>query len=172
MAINVVRNPAQLTWAMFQPVTSIPGTTEEAQIAPVTSGLERFRPSRGSDGRFTMPSLTITVGIDRRNTIVLKTANKSAQLLAHEQSHLDLLFLTARALARELESVSAESVDDLAASLQEIRDRHAERAEAIDKAYDSETDHSRNRAQQQKWDAAIVRAMADRQATEIERMPL
>jgi len=172
MAISVHVNPARLTWGLFRPVDSIPDDSEDAQIAPIATGLENFHPQRLRNGNFKIPDLTITVSLDRSNTLVLHTADKTPELLSHEQRHLDLLVLVTRALARELEPIEAMSVSELATQLQAVKDRHAANAEAIDKAYDTQTDHSRNRAAQARWDSAIAQAMGSDNATQVLTMAL
>jgi hypothetical protein len=172
MAITVVGSPPRITWNMFRTVTSIAGTTEEAQINPEMAGLSAIRPERTPGGKFRLPGLALRVTLNRSNTMVLKTAAQTNELLAHEQGHFDLMVVSTRALARELEALEADTVEDLGALVQEARERHAERVQAIDEAYDRETDHSRDRGGQRKWDTAIVAAKSDPATTTILGMPL
>lgn len=104
--------------------------------------------------------------------MILKKAAKTNELLAHEQGHFDLLVLVARALARDLESLAAASVEELGTLLQEAKDQHHARAQTIDEAYDDQTKNSRDRAAQKKWDTAIKSALGNPKATDIVGMPL
>jgi predicted secreted Zn-dependent protease len=166
MSITVAPKFNRLTWKQFKPVASIPGSSEEAQISSQTSQPRRLRPEKTSNGRFRLPSYTIAVGIDPNQTLVLKSANQTNELLQHEQGHYDLLILLTRALARKLESLDGTSPEDLGAKVDEATTRHAERAEAIDDRYDLQTDHGRNRTMQLRWDAAIAHASGDPKALE------
>jgi hypothetical protein len=171
MAIRVMAVP-RIGWEMFRPVPQIPGTTEEAQIAPELPALNGLRPERTPGGRFRLPSLTLNVGVNRQDTMVLRTANKTADLLKHEQGHYDLLVLVTRAFARELESLEAASVPELGRLLNQARETHDARAQVIDAEYDKQTEHSRNRAAQQRWDNAIRVALALPSASRIENLEL
>ncbi len=162
----------RITWGLFRTVSSIPDTTEEAQIAPELPAVNGLRPQRTAAGSFRLPSFTLHVGLNRSKTMVLRTANKTADLLKHEQGHYNLLVLVSRAFARDLESLEAASVAELGTLLSTARDTHDDRAQAIDAKYDSETDHSRNRAAQARWDNAIVAALAQARCDAIANLPL
>lgn len=166
MPIKVSVNPSRLTWNHFRTVSSIPDTEEEAQVNPEMLPIQNVHPQ--SDGKhFRLPSLTLSVKINSHNTLVLKTAHKTKELLQHEQGHLDLLILVTRALARDLESLEADSVDELASLLEQAKSLHDERAEAIDAAYDDQTEHSRNLLKQATWDRAIANALRDPKASKV-----
>jgi len=171
VTIRVVTLP-RISWALFRPVASIPDTTEEAQIAPEFPAVNGLRPERTPGGRFRLPSFVMHVRVNRRDTMVVRTANKTADLLKHEQGHYDLLVLVTRAFARELESLEAASVAELGSLLGTARQSHDERAQAVDAKYDSETDHSRNRAAQLRWNSAIVAALAQPRCDTIANLPL
>ena len=96
MSITVRTNPGRIAWNLFREVSSMPdGASEEAQINPEMSPITNVRPQRTPNGTFRLPSLTLTVGINRQNTVVLRTAKKTSELLQHEQGHVDLLTLLA-----------------------------------------------------------------------------
>ena len=171
MAIRVQALPP-IGWELFRPVASIPDTSEEAQINPELPSVPNLHPERTPGGRFRLPSFTFSVGVNRQNTMIVRTASKTADLLKHEQGHYDLLVLVARAWARELESLEVESVAELGRQLAAARQTHDERAQALDAEYDKQTEHSRNRAAQQRWDIAITAALADPRSTTIANLPL
>ena len=171
MAIRV-QTVGRITWGMFRAVQSIPGTTEEAQIGPELPAVPNLRPQRTPSGSFRLPSFTLTVGLNSTNTVVLRTANRTADLLKHEQGHYDLLVLVTRAFARDLEGLEAPSVEELGRLVEAAQQTHADRAQALDAAYDEQTDHSRNRTAQQRWDAAITAALANPSSQSISGMDL
>ena len=166
MPITVSVNPSRLTWNHFRMVSSIPDTDEEAQVNPEMAPIQNVRP-QSVGKRFRLPSLTLSVKMNSHNTMVLKTASKTKELLQHEQGHLDLLVLVTRALARDLESLEADSVDELATLLEQAKSIHDERAQAIDGAYDDQTEHGRSRLKQATWDRAIAQALRDPKASKV-----
>ena len=171
MAIRVTTLP-RVSWDMFKTVDNIPDTPEEAQIHPEFAGVPRFSPARAG-GKFRLPAtLTLNVGLNRADTMVLRTATKTPELLKHEQGHYDLLVLVIRALARELESLEADSVAELGRLMTEAQQTHADRAQALDEAYDTQTNHSRDAQAQARWDGAISAALANPQTSKISNLDL
>jgi hypothetical protein len=165
VSISVLPKPSRVSWSLFRPVTVIPGTKEEAQIHPEMQPFSGLRPLRSPGDTYRFPSFTITVGVNRDDTLVVNTASKTSELLQHEQGHFDILLLTVRALARELEALEAPSINELQSG--SAREIHQERATTIDAAYDEQTDHSRNKPVQNKWNKAIADALADARATKL-----
>lgn len=159
MSVTVAVSPRQLSWNDFLPVDSLPDDSgDDAQTATEMPGLDNIRPVLGQ-GRFMLPSLTLTVGLDRSQTMVLKTANKTPELLKHERGHFDITVLTVRALAKEMEQMQAGSVDALGKILTSARRKHQQRANLLEKKYDGETGNSRNADAQKTWNNAIDAAM-------------
>jgi len=171
MAIRVTTLP-RVGWELFKAVDSIPDTTEEAQIHPELPALTGLRPERTKGGTFRLPAMTLNVGVNRQDTMILKTASKTADLLKHEQGHYDLMVLITRAMARDMEAVEADTVPELGRLVNEAQQTHADRATALDEEYDKATDHSRNRQAQANWDAAIAAALANPKADKIQNLPL
>jgi hypothetical protein len=171
MAIRVQSLP-RIAWDMFKVVDSIPDTPEAAQIHPEFAGVPRFSPERTPGGRFRLPPLVLNVGLDRSDTMVLRSANKTPELLKHEQGHYDLLVLVIRALARDLESLEAASVSELGRLMNDTQQTHTDRAQALDDAYDTQTNHSRDRQAQARWDGAIAAALANPRADTVSNLPL
>ena len=169
MAIRVVADPARLSWRNFRPVGEIPGSSEEAQIAPDIHFPRMSVQNR--NGKARLGDFTITVRPRREDTLIVRTARKTPELLEHEQGHFDLLVLGARQMARELESLEADSPAELQEALEKLKETHQERATAIDEAYDKQTAHSRNAIQQRRWRQMIADAAANK-ASQIDGMDL
>jgi hypothetical protein len=167
MAIKVVARPARLTWRNFKAVAVIPDSDEEAQIAPETTLPERLHPLKVKD-KFRLPDLTVTVVLKSSDTIVIRTADKTADLLEHEQGHFDLMILSARAMAADLEKLEADSPDELQSAINDVQSTHGARATAVDEEYDRQTDHSRNAAQQRRWRKLIDEALGKTRVTAID----
>jgi hypothetical protein len=173
MAINVVANPVTLSWSNFRVVDSSPDLSgdEVAQIHPEVQMPPNVQtvPARGI---YTLNSFTITVAPVQQDTIILRSAAQTPELLKHEQGHYDLLILVARAMARELGAASDPSSGGLAGKVQTIRQTHANRATAIDSAYDTQTDHGKDTAAQTAWNMAIMAAMGNSASTMVKGMQL
>jgi hypothetical protein len=104
---------------------------------------------------------------------VLRTANQTADLIAHEQGHYDIGILAGRALAVDLAGLSA----DTPAKLKELADQaftlhRLTRLGPIQHAYDDDTKHSQDPQEQQRWLQLIAAAMASGSATSINNLPL
>ena len=172
MSVTVVVSPTQLSWTDFAPVASLPDASgDEAQTATTMPALSGIQPV-SAQGRFSLPNLTLTVGLDRTQTLVVTTAQKTAYLLKHEQGHYDITVLTVRALARELEQLKAGSPAALGREMNAALNKHQQRADLIEVRYDKDTDHSRNQDAQKTWNQAIDAAMKASAASLLQGMPL
>jgi predicted secreted Zn-dependent protease len=104
---------------------------------------------------------------------VLRSANQTADLLAHEQGHYDIGVLAARALAADLASLSAKTPSELSRLANDTFTLHTRtRLGPIQRDYDNDTNHSQNTQEQQRWSQMIARAMANSSATSINNLPL
>jgi hypothetical protein len=172
MSVTVTVSPLHLTWNDFLPVNSLPdGSGDEAQTATTMSPLTGIRPVM-AHGKFSLPDITLTVGLDRTQTLVISTADKTADLLKHEQGHFDITVLTVRALAKELEQLKAGSPTTLGQQLNTAVTNHQQRANMIEEKYDKETGGSRNQDAQKTWNQAIDTAMKGSGVLILQGMPL
>lgn len=97
---------------------------------------------------------TVTTRIFLRADSWVKPDKKSARLLEHERGHFKIGQLCAREIE---ETLSAESFDS-ADYAQEIDRRYweiIEKYKQIEKQYDEETEHYRNREQQALWNKKL-----------------
>ena len=173
MAVNVVVNPSTLTWSNFRVVDSSPDLSDDevAQIHPEM----RMPPNVqvvNSNGAFRLNSFAITVAPVPQDTIVLRSADQTPDLLRHEQGHYDLLILVARAMARDLGAATASSSSALNSQVQTIQQTHNNNAQSIDSAYDTQTAHGKNSAQQTSWNQAIAGALGNPAASNVKGMQL
>jgi hypothetical protein len=158
--LTIVGWPRNLSWSEFKEIPARPaGENEDAQIRS-----EAAPPSQAvvtsEGGALRVVSITIRLRTVREDCWVVKD-QKSADLLSHEQGHYDLTGLLARDSGNEILAVRASSRDELQARVSTIVKKYQERAETWTKRYDSETDHSRNRDAQKRWDDQIHDAMKD-----------
>ena len=102
-------------------------------------------------------TFTATSKFDKENS--WKRDVRTAELLAHEQLHFDLAELYARKMRKHfalLPNACALSTDEVAAQAREIQDAWGAREEL----YDVESEHSRNRPEQLRWEAMVLKEMA------------
>jgi hypothetical protein len=159
MSVTVTVSPQKLTWNDFLSVQSLPDSSgDEAQTATTMPALSGIHPVL-SHAKFSLPDVALTVGLDRSQTMVISTAQKTADLLKHEQGHFDITVLTVRALAKEMEQLKAGSPAALGQQLNALLSKHQQRANLIEEKYDKETDHSRDQDAQKTWNDAIDAAM-------------
>jgi hypothetical protein len=168
--ITVHVDPPALTWAAFRSVDSLP----ESEDAHIAAEMSFPRPLRMeiADGVYRLPAFTITVAPEPARTMVRRSAERSAELLRHEQGHYDIVVLAARALARELPSLTAPSAIDLSRRVEECVAKHTERAARSSQAYDLQTDHGRRLGEQVRWSESIAAALAAATVGELRGMPL
>jgi hypothetical protein len=169
--IEVRANPSRLDWSLFRRVDSISGASEDARIAAEMSFPQPLRVERTGAG-YRLPPFTITVAPEPARTMVRRSAVLSEYLLGHEQGHYDIVILAARALARELEAMTAPSAQELSRRAQDCIDRHTNRAKDLSEAYDRETDRSRDPATQARWTEQIAAAMSDPRSAVLAGLPL
>jgi hypothetical protein len=168
MPITVVPHPIILSWSDFTPVRAL-SNHEDAHIDP---GYEvQNRPLRRVGSQY-MLAETLEVRVHPQAR-VLRTANQTADLLAHEQGHYDIGILAGRALAVDLAALSA----DTPAKLKDLADQvfmlhRLTRLGPIQHTYDNDTHHSQDVQEQQRWFQMIATAMASASATSINNLPL
>jgi hypothetical protein len=173
MAITVVANPVTLSWSNFRVVDASPDLSndEVAQIHP-EMGFPSNVQTVPTNGIFKLNAFTITVAPVQQDTIILRSAAQTADLLKHEQGHYDLVVLVARAVARELGTAADPSSAGLVAKVQATRQTHMSRAQALDSAYDTQTDHGKNVPAQISWNMAITAALGNPGSTTVKSLQL
>ncbi len=168
---EVQANPSRLDWSLFRRVDSISGASEDARIAAEMSFPQPLKVERAGN-EFRLPPFTITVAPEPARTMVRRSAVLSEYLLRHEQGHYDIVILAARALARELEAMTAASAGELSHRAQDCVDKHTNRAKNLSEAYDRETDRSRDPATQARWNDLIAAALGDPRTKNLAGLPL
>jgi hypothetical protein len=172
MSVTVAVSPTQLSWTDFAPIDSLPdGSGDEAQTATTMPPLSGIQPV-SVQGKFVLPDLTLKVGLDRTQTLVLRSAQQTPELLKHEQGHFDITVLTVRAMAKELEALKAGSPSTLGQQLTAILSKHQQRADMLEVKYDKETKGSRDQDAQKTWNQAIDAAMKGSGVSILQGMPL
>jgi Bacterial protein of unknown function (DUF922) len=169
--IDVRVDPVRLSWSDFRRVDAIPRSSEEARIAAEMSFPQPLRIERG-DAEYRLPSFTITVAPEPSRSVATRSAAASASLLRHEQGHYDIVVLAARALARELEPITATSPQALTRRVEDCVAKHTARAQRLSEAYDEATRHSHDAAEQARWLDRIQAALRDAHVGEVEGLPL
>lgn len=168
MPITVVAHPVALSWGDFSTVDSLP-PGEDAHTQPAFD--LQNKPLRRVGRQFMLAdTLEIRVHPVAR---VLKSANQTDPLLAHEQGHYDVGILAARALARDLEALQASSPRELARAADAAWNLHIQtRMGPIQKAYDKDTKHSQDTTEQARWAGAIQAALVSAAATHLNKLEL
>jgi len=80
----------------------------------------------------------------------------NAELLKHEQGHYDITALGARELYAGLFKLKAKDVKSLGDDVKELSRRIQRKINTINNRYDNQTDHSKIKAEQEKWNRAIA----------------
>ena len=172
MRIDVRADPERLTWSDFRRVDSVSGTSEQARIAAEMSFPQPLKIERSGDGRYRLPAFTITVAPEPTRTMARRSASLSNSLLRHEQGHYDIVVLAARALARELESMTASSAEALTRWAEDSVSKHTARAARLSEVYDRKTQHGSEPTEQERWIERIRAALEDPGPAGLQGWPL
>jgi hypothetical protein len=168
MAIQVIASPVQLSWSQFKEADSIPHGEDAHTDINFQLGNRNFRHANGQ--YMLADSLTLTVSPIVK---VLKGANKTADLLSHEQGHYNIGILVGRAMARELEKLSSPNPHTLAKAASDTFDRHRlTLMPVVQKDYDTATNHSLDATQQARWDGLITAALGAAVCDKLNQNPL
>ncbi len=170
MPILVKPTKTKLAWSDFT-VSSDALQDDEAEAG---YGSE-FRPAvfkpRNIKGRAHLPA-TYTIRVWPKHRVA-PGADKTAELLAHEQVHYDVGIVCARALARDLKGVNGADPDELLTLIDGLHDLHMlTRAGAIQDAYDTQTKHGHDSTKQKEWETAMAQCLASTTMTRIMGLPL
>jgi hypothetical protein len=167
MAITVAPNPVNLQWSNFRSAPTPPD--EEAHI-DINFNVPN-RPFRRVNGRILMAE-TFQIGVSP-NAKVRQGASQTADLLSHEQGHYNLGILVAWAMAHDFMQLEAANSAALGNAIRACFNLHKDtRMRSIQQKYDRDTNHSRNRQQQQRWDRMISQCMSARpRSARVDNLP-
>ncbi len=169
MSATIVPKPVTLAWSNFDAVDKLPKPGEDAHIdINFAIGMKQVR----KVGSHFMAPDPFDIGVSPL-ALVLKTANQTADLLAHEQGHYDIGILVARALGRDLAAVSEGTPAGFKKEVDRLFGLHRlTRMKPVQEKYDTDTNHSRNTQEQQRWAGLIQAALASASATHLDNLPL
>ena len=167
MAITVTPNPVNLQWSNFRSVPNLPN--EDAHI-DINFNVPN-RSFRRVNGQFLMAE-TFPIGVSP-DARVVRSASQTADLLSHEQGHYDLGILVAWAMANDFMQLQAANPAALGTAISTCFNLHKNtRMRLIQQKYDRDTNHSRNRPQQQRWDRMISQCLSARpRSTRVDNLP-
>jgi hypothetical protein len=149
--------PRSISWSEFTDISSRPsGIDEDAQIHSDVDQPQRVAVAR-ENGLFRVSALTVSLSIVSDDTWVV-TAQKSADLLSHEQGHYDITGLMGRDMGNEILAARSRTVNELQNQVTSIIEKYRQRAKTLTTQYDKESDHSQNRDGQKRWDERIKNA--------------
>lgn len=166
-------NPDRLSWNNLTTVPNkIDGRHEAEAGYDAVPGDILFRPVR-KGGQFTVelhPDFVITL---RPTGEVWKDANRTTQLLRHEELHYYVGYVVARAALNEIYALRVSRADQIPGRVQELLDRHLTTlGAAIQKKYDKDTANSANASKQREWDRAMEDCIANPNATTLMGLAL
>lgn len=110
------------------------------------------RKVEGDSARF--EGLEIVLELDAKNSWA-KKGKLTDDLLKHEQGHFNIGIMHAREVLKAMQALRFTPAT-YTAGLQRVINDAAKKYNAMTLQYDKETDHSKNKEQQQKWDAFFV----------------
>lgn len=148
MSISFRPLPHGVTWTNFRVVQSSPDP--DGFLAQTGYDISAtFRYKSDADG-YSISNAAVTVKLVTTDTWVV-TGNKTAALLNHEKLHYVIATLVGRELDAELADVTGSTADEVQQAARDLIAAKNDRALAIGQAYDDDTDHGRDNAQQTLW---------------------
>lgn len=152
MAINGFNDT--ISWSQFNKRASRPaGQNEDAQIHPEVIPANINFKTKGKAVIITNADIDIELVSDDCWVV---SSQMTSELLKHEQGHYDIIALSAREMYKNLLALSAASPHTLEQKLNGLKEKAQIKVKRVDKRYDDKTDHSRNKAIQEKWNKAIA----------------
>ncbi len=133
-------------------------------------------PRRKKGRVFVPPNTTIVISPQGKvlKKVIDTWSNAAKQdLLQHEQLHFQVGIICGRALANYLKTLSASSSGKLRKKFDKAVKLHLDtRAGVIQKAYDKDTNHSKNKARQKIWNQRMKTCLKHINATRIGSLKL
>jgi hypothetical protein len=177
MPVRVIKNPEFLRWSNFK---TRPNKILDKRTNSLEEAYTRFHvtlPSgfipKAMDGGLGLTfkdNWQITIKPDAE---VWQGANKTAELLAHEQLHYFFGFVTARALVNDFLAIRVKNKNELKKAMGDLYDLHImTRAAALNDQYEADTNHSANTSDQSKWEVAMDKCLLDDTATTLMGLDL
>jgi hypothetical protein len=116
-----------------------------------------FTGARFSGDAATLEGFSVTLKLDPQNSW-LKPGKESDELLKHEQGHFDVGLLCVKEFLERVKTASF-SRTGYKTELQEIANSTLQKYKAMGEQYDRETNHSKSRDAQQKWNAFFAESL-------------
>ena len=114
-----------------------------------------------SSGKSFKANFSITSAFNRQKSWVKNSPeSKSDAILRHEQLHFDIAELSARKLRKSLSELNL-SRERYAKQIQAVYDEVIGAGDAMQKAYDDETEHGLLQDEQKRWSEKIARELLD-----------
>jgi len=112
-------------------------------------------------GKSLQANFTVTSAFNRQKSWVKNTADSRTEaILRHEQLHFDIAELSGRKLRKKLAELKL-SRERYARQIQAAYDEVIEAGEAMQKAYDDETEHGLIPEEQERWSEKIARELLE-----------
>jgi len=146
-----------LTWRQFRTVPRPLGVQQDAQTRGSIDPPTRVAVAK-DDAQFKLANFEVRVSLVPAETWVVG-GKATASLLSHEQGHWDITGLTAWEYYRGLVALRAADQADLQQQAADLLARMTTKSDDLQVKYDRETDHSRNTADQARWDKIIADAI-------------
>ena len=99
-------------------------------------------------------SVSVKIFVNSQESWAL-TGHTNAELLKHEQGHYDISALAARTFYNSVLKLSAPDLNALDLASKKLNAEMKTKIEDVNKRYDIQTSHSRNKTAQNKWNKAI-----------------
>jgi hypothetical protein len=141
-------------WSMFQKLKARPAGEDADGYTSAKYRYKNVKPARSKNATV-VKSADVIISMNTHESWVV-SSQMNSYLLKHEQGHYDITALGARELYRGLLKLNVADIDALNASMEELNDTVQKKIDSANSRYDDQTDHSRNKTEQDKWNKAIA----------------
>ena len=140
-------------WSKFKEISRDPsGGTMDAETVTEYQANNRKIAKKGNAVVYV--SASVKIFVNSQVSWALK-GHTNADLLKHEQGHYDISALAARTFYNSVLKLSAPDINALEEASKKLNAEMQTKIEDVNKRYDIQTSHSRNKTEQNKWNKAI-----------------
>lgn len=158
-----------ISWSKFIKRKARPKSSKDDGYTSAVYQSKNIKPGYGEGKAIVVKSADMLIVLNSSESWVVED-KMNDELLKHEQGHYDITALGAREVYAGLFELKANNPKELAEGVKKLNDRIQKKINETNIRYDVQTDHSRNKTEQEKWNKAIATEKQKRDGS-IDNLP-